>query len=189
MPGGTWADRVVRTRGDATASGPEDEGCLGCEDQATCRRAVRLAEAVCCGRKSVHGVWMTELRNKLGRWLLVLIWMGIIFWLSGQPDLPHHPESGADIILKKAGHMAEYAILAGLIWWACQERGGRLSGRVLVYALGLSGAYAISDEVHQLFVPGRSGQALDVALDILGAIVALLVISGFAGWRAAGQLR
>ena len=132
---------------------------------------------------------MTKLSSRLCRWLLVLIWMGIIFWLSAQPDLPHHHESWVDVILKKAGHMAEYGILAGLIWWASHKHSDGLSRRVSVCVLCVTGAYAVSDEVHQLLVPGRNAEALDVGLDILGATVALLITTRFAGWRAAQQLR
>ena len=37
--------------------------------------------------------------------------------------------------------------------------------------------YAISDEVHQLFVPGRSGQATDVLIDFSGSLAAILILS------------
>ena len=37
-------------------------------------------------------------------------------------------------------------------------------------------AYAAGDELHQAFVPGRSGRPVDVAIDALGAVAALVVI-------------
>ena len=52
----------------------------------------------------------------------------------------------------------------------------RATGRVGV-ALALGVAYAVSDEIHQTFVPGRAGKPLDVAIDTLG------VVCGIALWQ------
>ena len=110
------------------------------------------------------------------RWLLVVLWMGVIFFLSHQPDLPHHPEAILDVIIKKLGHMAEYAVLAALAWWAWRRVGGTTSARAFLYAFVLAVAYAVSDEGHQYFVPGRNPQFLDVGFDVLGAGLSLLTI-------------
>jgi VanZ family protein len=119
---------------------------------------------------------LSRMDRKLVRWLPVLFWMGLIFYLSAQPDLPHHPDDMADLILKKMGHMAEYGVLAGLVWWAWPKSGGRSSRHVTLYAFIFSGLYAISDEIHQFFVPGRDGRLLDVGFDLLGALLTLLLI-------------
>lgn len=110
------------------------------------------------------------------RWLLVLLWMGVIFFLSHQPDLPHHPEAILDVIIKKLGHMAEYAVLAALAWWAWRRVGGTTSTRAFLYAFVLAVLYAASDEGHQYLVPGRNPQLLDVGFDVLGAGLSLLTI-------------
>ena len=117
------------------------------------------------------------------RWLPAVSWMGLIFYLSAQPDLPHHPQGMVDLILKKAGHMAEYGVLAGLIWWAWPRSGERGAQRCFVGALVLSLLYAVSDEVHQFFVLGRSARLLDVGFDLLGVLLALLFLSFLVGWR------
>jgi VanZ family protein len=110
------------------------------------------------------------------RWLVVLLWMGLIFFLSHQPDLPHHPEAILDLIIKKSGHMAEYAVLAALAWWAFRIVGGTTSTRAFLYAFVLAALYAVSDEGHQYLVPGRNPQLLDVGFDVVGAALSLLVI-------------
>lgn len=110
------------------------------------------------------------------RWLVVLLWMGLIFFLSHQPDLPHHPEAILDVIIKKSGHMAEYAVLAALAWWAFRMVGGTTATRAFLYAFVLAVVYAVSDEGHQYFVPGRNPQFLDVGFDVLGAGLSLLAI-------------
>jgi VanZ family protein len=110
------------------------------------------------------------------RWILVVLWMGVIFYLSAQPDLPHHPEAALDVVIKKSGHMAEYGILAALAWWAWRGDQATTPTRAFLYAFVLAALYAVSDEGHQYFVPGRNPQPLDVGFDVVGAMLSLLVI-------------
>ncbi len=141
-----------------------------------------------------------------GRWLPPVAWMGLIFYLSSQPDLPSAPEPLLDLILKKMAHALVYAVLAalfhravnrsGIHWkWPPPPRAGRFAalpspasrGRVarraewgplmnLVSWL-LTVLYAITDEIHQTFVPGRSGRVTDVLIDAAGAAVGVLVMT------------
>lgn len=100
------------------------------------------------------------------RWLPVLIWAGVIFAFSSIPSL----NSGLgtwDYVLRKGAHMTEYAILALLLV--------RATGSY-AWAFGLAVAYAASDEVHQLFVRGRHGSPLDVAIDAAGALIGLALL-------------
>jgi VanZ family protein len=110
------------------------------------------------------------------RWFVVVLWMGAIFYLSAQPDLPHYPEAVWDLILKKLGHMAGYGILAALAWWAWRDDHELVSWRAFLLAFGVAALYAISDEAHQYFVPGRNSQPLDVGFDVLGSVLSLLAI-------------
>jgi VanZ family protein len=96
--------------------------------------------------------------------------MGVIFFLSAQPDL----SSGLgdwDLILRKLAHMTEYGLLA-LLWWRAL---GRLAPAVAITLL-----YAVSDEFHQSFVDGRHGSPVDVLIDATGV---LLAIVAFVAWR------
>ena len=43
-------------------------------------------------------------------------------------------------------------------------------------AAGICLLYAVSDEVHQLFVPGRGGQIRDVLIDFFGAVTAIIIV-------------
>lgn len=110
------------------------------------------------------------------RWLAVVLWMAVIFYVSAQPDLPHHPQATADVILKKIAHVAEYGILAGLVYWAWGGLLGTQGKKAVLGALAVAAFYAVSDELHQGFVPGRDSQPLDVAFDLVGATLALLVV-------------
>jgi VanZ family protein len=100
------------------------------------------------------------------RWLPVLVWAGVIFALSSIPSL----NSGLgtwDTVLRKCAHMTEYAILAVLLV--------RATGSY-AWAFALAVAYAASDEVHQLFVPGRHGSPVDVAIDAVGVLIGLALL-------------
>lgn len=85
------------------------------------------------------------------------------------------PETVWMTLVRKLGHMSEYAVL-GLLWSMVllpRERSGRLDGAVRV--LGLCLLTALTDETIQLHVPGRSGQVTDVWIDFLGAVLGLLL--------------
>jgi VanZ family protein len=53
------------------------------------------------------------------------------------------------------------------------RRSGAYGYRSIVLALLICVLYAISDEVHQLFVPGRGGQVKDIIIDSAGATVGI----------------
>ena len=94
-------------------------------------------------------------------WLPVVAWAAIIFALSSLPDLGTGL-GGWDLVLRKLAHAAEYAVLGALLLRATGRTG-------LAFALGA--LYAVSDEIHQSFVPGRLGSPLDVAIDAAGVAV------------------
>lgn len=111
-------------------------------------------------------------KERLVKWLLVIVWMGVIFLFSAQPADQIRDFGIWNIPIKKGAHMVGYAVLAIL---AQRSIGGTVTGRSWWYAMGLVLLYAISDEYHQTFVAGRTGQALDVVIDCVGAVVGLLV--------------
>jgi len=109
---------------------------------------------------------MDDLRSRVNRWLPALLWMGFIFFLSSQPHLPRYPTPLIDLLLKKVAHLLEYFVLAILLHRAVGGQGGW-------WALVIGGLYALSDEFHQSFVPGRNAELLDLTLDILGVVLGL----------------
>ncbi|MGA9351983.1 MAG: VanZ family protein [Anaerolineae bacterium] len=124
---------------------------------------------------------MSKLLSKrwLSYWLPVLLWMGLIFVASSQPELPLVLNKTVDFITKKAGHVMEYGVLAFLLWRAISKERGwpALSsfGGAFIFSL----LYGVSDEFHQTFVPGRTGRLTDVGFDALGAFLALGLIWWF----------
>jgi len=106
------------------------------------------------------------LKSLLTRWLPVLLWMGLIFFLSSRSHLPRYPHHLIDFLLKKVAHLLEYGVLAVLLHRGVGNEGGWR-------ALLIGGLYAASDEFHQSFVPGRNAELLDLAFDILGVVLGL----------------
>lgn len=102
-------------------------------------------------------------------WLPLIAWMGIIYWFSSQPRPIDLPTPLLQLLIAKSGHMIGYAGL-GLLWWrALAARLSVSARRRLALAFLLTMLYAISDEYHQTFVPGRSGNLIDVLIDAAGA--------------------
>lgn len=155
-------------------------------------------EKIAARRKKMKIVF---LRNLAG--VLAIMWMCIIFAFSAQTkeesgavsqsftyqlvsntrtffnlDLSDaRVKEIADAIegfVRKAAHMTEFGILSVLIFiWI-----GQWEMSLLRHGLTASGAaavYAASDEIHQLFVPGRSGRFSDVCIDSAGAVLGVVV--------------
>ena len=106
-------------------------------------------------------------------WLPVVVWAAVIFAFSSVPDLGTGLGTW-DLVLRKIAHACEFAVLGALLLRALRDERAALAAGV---------AFAISDEVHQLFVPGRVGAPLDVAIDSAGVAVGVLL------WRRYSQAR
>jgi VanZ family protein len=106
-------------------------------------------------------------------WVPVVAWAALIFALSSVPDLGTGL-GGWDLVLRKLAHVVEFVILGALL--------ARATDRPRL-ALVLGTLYAVSDEVHQTFVPGRVGSPVDVAIDAVG------VAAGVAAWQLLARRR
>ena len=92
-------------------------------------------------------------------------------------------------IVRKTAHFTEYAILGILFYLLYRQTLPQKNGlQFFVLAILSSFLYVCTDEIHQLFVPGRSGQFTDVLVDTLGASFgyAFLALSNYLrkAWRA-----
>ena len=106
-------------------------------------------------------------------WLPVVLWAALIFAFSSVPDLGTGL-GGWDLVLRKIAHTAEYAVLGALLARA-------LASPPVAVLIGV--LYAVSDEVHQAFVPGRHGSPIDVAIDAVGVVAGVLL------WERATRTR
>ena len=140
-------------------------------------------------------------------WLPVLLWLGLIFigstdlmsaehtsrflipfllWLK--PDISAEALAQVHFVLRKLGHITEYAILAMLFWRALRRETNpqmkailRLrSGQTLFLSVWiLCAIFAATDEYHQSFVASRTAAIGDVLIDSAGAAIGLVLCIAF----------
>ena len=115
---------------------------------------------------------MTKLKTWLNLWLPVIVWAGLIFYLSSIPDLRSPFNEFWDTVLRKIAHMAEFCILFLLLFRALDNLSKK---RKIFWALLFSILYAFSDEWHQKFVFGRVSSLIDISIDSFGAIIGCII--------------
>lgn len=139
--------------------------------------------------------------NKLLSWVAAICWMMLIFFLSHQPAeasselsfnflnlllrpfmflFPSMDVQGdwLHFFIRKNAHFFAYFVLGILFANALQAtfKGLKKSDwKLLGLSLFLSVLYAISDEIHQLYIPGRSGEIRDVMIDSFGALTGIML--------------
>jgi VanZ family protein len=156
-------------------------------------------DSSCRRRKFALSSGVSKLRNFLTYWLPPAIWMVVIFSFSGDaksyqhsgalfgpllhwlfPTLPGETIEQIHHRFRKCAHLTVYGILALLFWRAIhQPRRNEIkpwrwdeAGLVLASVF----LYAASDELHQVFVPGRTALVSDVFIDSSGGLAGLLAI-------------
>lgn len=107
-------------------------------------------------------------------WLPAAVWAGVIFYLSGIPDLKSGLEY--DFFLRKLAHITEYFIFTFLLYRAFSGSFRMHPLKLFIYPAALALLYAVSDEIHQYFVMGRCCSARDVLIDSIGIICFLIFI-------------
>lgn len=132
------------------------------------------------------------MNKKRFKWILVIAWLIVMFIFSNQPAVVSDGNSRfvinlfkalglnldsllgsiANFIVRKAAHFTEYLILFLLLYEAFREDFS-LKKAVMLSIIAVF-LYACSDEIHQLFVPGREGRFRDVMIDTSGGAAGLL---------------
>ncbi len=146
---------------------------------------------------------MVAILKKIIAWTLVVLWMCVIFSFSAQEATVSKKTSGKTLIkiastlskdfkklppkkkaekvepyqtaIRKVAHITEYAILGILAYIAFLQHRKK---KLVVSATTLCLLYAISDEIHQLFVKGRACRWYDVLIDTGGALIGIMIIIG-----------
>lgn len=80
-----------------------------------------------------------------------------------------------DFIVRKCAHFTLYAMLGFTVFGAVKSTFVLLSKENINYSFLISFIYAITDEVHQYFVPGRACRLYDIAIDSLGSIFGISI--------------
>ena len=98
--------------------------------------------------------------------------MAAIFFVSSDPTPPMPPS-----LSDKALHLVAYAGLAVLAGRALAHGlPARVTWRIAIGTLAITIGYAVTDELHQRLVPGRSADVYDVIADAAGACLALIAM-------------
>jgi len=140
------------------------------------------------------------MKTFLKYWLPLLIWLGVIFvgstdlmsaqhtsrfivpflrWLN--PDISWAAIDTIHTVIRKLGHVSEYAILALMLWRAlCRGTALQTKTPILFGAVLLAcTVFAVLDEFQQSFVGSRTSSARDVLLDSAGAFLGALIVMTF----------
>jgi VanZ family protein len=143
-------------------------------------------------------------------WMPVILWIALIFvgstdilssehtsrflipflrWLD--PQISMATLVTAQIIIRKLGHLTEYAILAALLWRALRSETAWKWKMPIVSGVVWAGCaiFAASDEFHQSFVPSRTSSAHDVIIDICGALIGLTICVALASRKVLKEKR
>jgi len=113
-----------------------------------------------------------KINSCLKYWLPVFIWAVIIFTFSSFPTVQTAEIDWQDFIVKKTAHLAEYALLAILIYRTLKIKSSNKK-KAAIFALVITVLYAITDEYHQSFVPGRQARIRDVIIDGVGGTLGI----------------
>ena len=121
-------------------------------------------------------------------WYPSLVMMVVIFIMSSFPAVDSDKQSGFIInalttlfpdlagvdflvnIVRKSAHFIEYTVLGFFT-----ARGFKLSKKSPWFSVLASAVYASTDEFHQTFIPGRSGEVGDILIDTAGATLGTLI--------------
>lgn len=132
---------------------------------------------------------MAKKKEIIISWLLLVIWMIFIFIMSSFNGNISSNQSGSiadliynlfnisdtekvSLIVRKFAHVSEFFILGILVINLINKYNVKYSYLISFIVCVL---YASSDEFHQLFVPGRSGQVTDIFIDMIGVVLGLLI--------------
>ncbi len=126
------------------------------------------------------------------RFLAPAAWMSVIFWFSHQQAESSNSQSGAifniinplvtDVdedllifIIRKTAHFMSYLLLGALLFWAIKPHAKSLKTTAAL-SVAVAFLFAVSDEIHQMLIPGRSAEVRDVLLDTLGAATGVALV-------------
>lgn len=141
---------------------------------------------------------------KIALWTITILWMAVIFYFSHQPADISKEESGKVLVMmnlmteddmdaeensrtsllqrfiRKTAHVTVFFILGILITISIRNTVfSELGTYIAAYIAGT--LYGISDEVHQMFIPGRGPQLRDVFLDSVGVLIGVLITALLVG--------
>lgn len=140
----------------------------------------------------------TKKQIKIFKILLILIWMIVIFMFSNEKGAKSTSTSrkvteaivqtvssksieenepiivSLDKVIRKLAHYTIYTI-GGIVIFNYAKTTEKTKKEKILYSIDFGACYAITDEIHQFFVSGRSARIFDVGIDTLGVITGILI--------------
>ena len=140
----------------------------------------------------------TKKQIKVFKILLILIWMIVIFMFSNEKGAKSTSTSrkvteaivqtvssksieenepiivSLDKVIRKLAHYTIYTI-GGIVIFNYAKTTEKTKKEKILYSIAFGACYAITDEIHQFFVSGRSARIFDVGIDTLGIITGILI--------------
>ena len=140
----------------------------------------------------------TKKQIKIFKILLILIWMIVIFMFSNEKGAKSTSTSrkvteaivqtvssksieenepiiaSLDKVIRKLAHYTIYTI-GGIVIFNYAKTTEKTKKEKILYSISFGACYAITDEIHQFFVSGRSARIFDVGIDTLGVITGILI--------------
>lgn len=130
--------------------------------------------------------------------ILIILWMGVVFYFSNQVSTESSKISGgitskvlslyngwenktpkqkkdAEKVIRKIAHFSIYT-LGGILLLVHMNLYEIKTKCKIIISFLIGTGYAITDEIHQLFIPGRSGEIKDVCIDSLGIITGIIIV-------------
>lgn len=119
---------------------------------------------------------MKRIVKKIEPIITLIVWSAIIFYFSSIPGLRStHTTDFIDFILRKAAHITEFVFLT-FVSYRVARLFFTIKNNAITSAVFYSILYAISDEIHQIFVFSREGKVIDVGIDSIGIIIAVIFL-------------
>ena len=132
--------------------------------------------------------------KKMISWIMLIAWMGIIFFMSHQPgevsssqselvlkifsflgiELNQYFGELATLVIRKTAHFSEYLIL--FLFAYNLSRFYFTTKKARLYSIIFVFLYASTDEFHQYFIPGRNMAFKDVLIDTSGGVIGYLIM-------------
>ena len=109
---------------------------------------------------------MAQSRLQLMRFVPAIGWAGVIFYLSHQSGRDIGLDPFVQEIIAIGAHAVEFGMLTILILWAVRFKTTKKTTSIILFGVLL---FALSDEWHQSFVPGRTPTLFDIGVDMLAS--------------------
>ena len=133
--------------------------------------------------------------SKALAWIAVIVWAVLIFVASAKSGLDFDTGNGplelarrwlADVLSSlmgrpvdpsPIGHFSEYFVFGVLLFNALRMHLRMSPSRVALCAIAIAAAYAVTDELHQILVPGRECDPIDWLVDVVAAAIAASIFA------------